>query len=53
MKSIIANIVVALVIFVLIFSAVRALKKPNKCSKRGSKDGCAYCHNAHCSDCKR
>jgi uncharacterized membrane protein len=50
MVSIIANIVVAAIIILMIYSAVKALRKPSnqKCSK-----SCSYCHDTDCSHCSR
>lgn len=50
MVSIIANIVVAALIILMIFGAIKALKKPSsqKCNK-----SCSYCHDADCSQCSK
>lgn len=50
MISIIANIVVASVIILMIFMAVKALRKPGskKCGK-----ACTYCHDSDCSHCTK
>ncbi|MCK9190137.1 MAG: hypothetical protein M0P10_01140 [Sphaerochaetaceae bacterium] len=51
MVAIIANIVVAALIIIMIYGAIRTLKKPD--SKKGSKDCCNYCHDSNCDTCKK